>query len=188
MPKRLRSASACSMSSTGALDDNPHVQRLASRETWVYGGVYVEQRVTGLQAGGHRALHFVHGFGKPEFGLGMGILEPGTAVVQAGVEGRSAPVFLGECAHAGDVLLGGPSSVSAVTVDLIKGGGEQHRCPGSGCHIDRRLEHGVGVRANSEQRDRGISVLKFLDSLDEALDNRFFHGVLLLLRNYSVDF
>src|SRR5215217_164108 len=123
----------------GALDDNPHVQRLASRETWVYGGVYVEQRVTGLQAGGHRALHFVHGFGKLEFGLGMGILEPGTAVVQAGVEGRAAPVFLGECAHAGDVPLGGPSSVSAVTVDLIKGGGEQHRCPSSGRYLDRRL-------------------------------------------------
>ena len=63
----------------GALDDNPHVQRPSPRETWVYGGVYVEQRVTGLQAGGDRALHFVHGFGKPEFG--MGILEPGTAVV-----------------------------------------------------------------------------------------------------------
>jgi hypothetical protein len=48
-----------------------------------------------------------------------------------------------------------------------------------------RLEHGVGVRANSEQRDGSISVLKVLDSLDEVLDERFFHGILLMRRNYS---
>ena len=102
-------------------------------------------------------------------------------------------MFLGEFAHADDVFLGRPSSVSAVTVDLIKGGGEQHRRSGSARHLDRRLEHGLGVRADSEQRDGGISVLKVLDSLDEILDERFFHGILLVRRNYfaaygSIDF
>jgi hypothetical protein len=80
----------------------------------------VEQRVTGLQAGGDRALHLGHGLGKAKFGLV--IFEPGAAVVEAGIEGRVAPVFLGEFAHAGDVLPGGPSGVSAVTVHLIEGG------------------------------------------------------------------
>jgi hypothetical protein len=80
----------------------------------------VEQRVTGLQAGDDRALHLGHGLGKAKFGLV--IFEPGAAVVEAGIEGRVAPVFLGEFAHAGDVLPGGPSGVSAVTVHLIEGG------------------------------------------------------------------
>src|SRR5215217_4361785 len=48
----------------GTLDDNPYVKGLVAGYCGVDGGIYVEQRITSLQTGGDRTLHFFHRFVK----------------------------------------------------------------------------------------------------------------------------
>jgi hypothetical protein len=134
----------------GAFHDHGDVERLAACQRTVHSGVYVKQRVTGLQARGYGALHLVHGLGQAELGLGVRVLEPGTAVVQARVEGRVALMLLRQFRHARHVLGRRPAGVAAVAVHLVQGSREQHRCPGPRRDLDSRLEDRVRVRAHGE--------------------------------------
>ncbi len=61
------------------------VERFSAGEGAVHRGVHVEQRVTGLQASGHRALCLVHSLFEVESSLGVGVLQLRAAVIQTRV-------------------------------------------------------------------------------------------------------
>ena len=139
------------------------------RQRAVHRWIDVQQRVARFQTGGQAQLDLGRGLRQRQFLLGVAILEPHAAVIQAGIERAGTAVAHGVALHLGDEVRRRPARVAAVAIDLVERGGKEHGCVAARGDLDRRLQHRRRVRADSEQRDVHALMLAQVDQPQDSM-------------------
>ena len=134
------------------------VDDLALGDIDVHGGIHVDEVITGQHGRFEGFLHTVHGILDGPFLGPLPVLQPGAAVVDGDDDGAGEMHPLGlETDQPGELLLG-HAGITAVAVDLVKGG----------CEVDGGVVAlggaqggaddggGVGARCEDGARNSGL--------------------------------
>ncbi len=132
----------------------------------VYGGVYVDEVISGEDSGLEGFLYAVHGVFHAPFFCPLLVLEPGTAVVDGDDDGTGEVyAFRFETHGAHKFFLGHPG-IAAVTVYLVEGGCEIYRGIVALCSTEGSPDHRRRIGAGCEDGAGNSGLrMKFVDTV-----------------------
>ena len=126
------------------------VERRPGRQGAIHRRVDVQQAIAGGDAGAESVLQFTHGLRQREPVTSVCVFQPGTAMIQAGIQRRMASILASKETQSVHKRMGRPPRVAAIPIDLIQRRGKKHWHPLLRSHSHSRLQHGIRIGADRQ--------------------------------------